>query len=812
MPVATNPPFRTLQPSQPNIPRPKAPKSVSFVKGLKDSPSLSGGTEPTRTQVKLRERKARARPVEVGSHRIASISSAGVTPPQFPEMLSPSTGSSTPAAHQPAQALPDVHRHPAQNKPHFSPQHNYISPQPALSKSGYPSGSTGLTPPPQYSGGSYISPAAATIPRYHLSGTSVTPPPPYAYAGPLYPLSNAKSSKFGGPFASLSTSVMPFDQTPFPWNSVPPNPPPVAVYQYIYPSPMPHVPTSQTQKDRETYVMEHDAGYNLGVPPAALSDDTSEVASENTGDDIPSSEERPEPAEEPRNPASQVPQPQAPRQPSVASTHLGSPLLPATIHPGLYSVPQRSRLNDVLDSAPTPPLGPPRERYQGAPPRRPLVPLAPTWNIAQPSHSAPASARNVTQPQNPQNVAEPSHSALSPARTHVTEPQNPQNVAQPPQPPNINVTLTLPPEVIDPNAQGEKIDSEIYGLDLVADDPICTNCGNRISIVSSIDLLRSLFAQKFPQPYQTGGRAFGLSLHIQCSRCHTIQCRGCNYGVECRNRERCFAKDGCGVKRCCPHVRALAIYYYLSDFDTHYLRLICNDRDAEHAPGFNERREGFNATIKATTEELQLGREFVEKLKSTLKAVDFWLAPITEDNTIHSSIATLISHSFLFEAVTFLFEAFNHNDIWSDLGVQLVAKVFYRALSLTVTLAKRHIHRELVRTPKFFNTSPGLLRLVWGYAADGHVVTGPLQEGSSIVMLLRLVWMTEVDPRSNCRLQPWVDPEASDLFDYLDRVFTGLEEEAMSWPRILDYIDTPSIGLQTLSLFTPTPSSSEANK
>ncbi|KAF5385156.1 hypothetical protein D9615_000912 [Tricholomella constricta] len=229
----------------------------------------------------------------------------------------------------------------------------------------------------------------------------------------------------------------------------------------------------------------------------------------------------------------------------------------------------------------------------------------------------------------------------------------------------------------------------VRNLDLIVNDQQCSRCG------------RSL-----PTSRQIGERALGTSLHVICQEpyCRTVHCRGCLSIVDCPRY--CNARHQCGVKQCCPHVRAIAIFEYLSTFDHVYLQSLEDVLQIGQSPTRGERLGGLHAIFSEQGGEPR--NRFRAVLRRTLKGVLFWLSPVTNDNPVHGSVSPLLSSSFLFEAILAFLEYQGH---WDQ--PQLL-QVFQRIVGLLGALASRDIHRDLVMRPlRAFETSPGVFALVW---------------------------------------------------------------------------------------------------
>ncbi|TFK42199.1 hypothetical protein BDQ12DRAFT_645723 [Crucibulum laeve] len=162
----------------------------------------------------------------------------------------------------------------------------------------------------------------------------------------------------------------------------------------------------------------------------------------------------------------------------------------------------------------------------------------------------------------------------------------------------------------------------------------CSRCGNAI------------VSPRTPVNADEPQASFSPCLHLTCSSCSAVHCRGCFTVVSC-SRD-CKGGNSCTLKSCCDEVKAIAIFEILGKFDNEYTAQAT-------LLGRDERQvRGEFIKLVMTKGDRVLSHRFAWTLDKTLKPLVAWLeAAQASGGRIHPTIQRLFSVSYLLEVIHF---------------------------------------------------------------------------------------------------------------------------------------------------------------
>lgn len=104
----------------------------------------------------------------------------------------------------------------------------------------------------------------------------------------------------------------------------------------------------------------------------------------------------------------------------------------------------------------------------------------------------------------------------------------------------------------------KEMEEDVSFFDVYTANRSCLKCGKSLVYSSN-------------NPKKSSSSDASFSLHISCSHCSTLHCRGCGSQAS-KCPKNCTGSKTCGIIHdCCPQVRAIAVFEALSAFDEAYL-------------------------------------------------------------------------------------------------------------------------------------------------------------------------------------------------------------------------------------------------
>ncbi|KAG6891623.1 hypothetical protein C0992_001308 [Termitomyces sp. T32_za158] len=348
--------------------------------------------------------------------------------------------------------------------------------------------------------------------------------------------------------------------------------------------------------------------------------------------------------------------------------------------PGMYYPPQRP-MGSIVPAPPIPPIVRQRTPAVFTPPPKkteevivPFIPPMPDENPTQESAERPKTPTAV----------KPKKVATSPENDDTQRtralPNEPRSVLK------KDVEATKSPE-------GSKSILEVTDND--ADLP-----GPLLGLRKYTPIHKEISASSGLLP------SLGSHLHLTCSACSTMYCRGCLRITHCRRT--CTAGPDakkCFLKTCCRAGRAIAIFTILSCFDAQFLAMVRLPRRPTYF-------EYIKHTLSSSSSALS------DLIGDTIKSLLPWLPvePIHSKSPphVHASVESLFRVSLLLEVVRIYLRA--PREAWVRPGNGRVYKQLLLLLTRLEEVGKRALAGLVLERRKGIERTRGVGKVVWALA------------------------------------------------------------------------------------------------
>ncbi|TFK69047.1 hypothetical protein BDN72DRAFT_841006 [Pluteus cervinus] len=281
----------------------------------------------------------------------------------------------------------------------------------------------------------------------------------------------------------------------------------------------------------------------------------------------------------------------------------------------------------------------------------------------------------------------------------------------------------------------------------------CLNCDHRVKSPDKLPMV-------FPMRCITS-QPIIMMLHVSCSACDTVYCRGCYRETRCT--PNCLGEYPCPILNpCCLSIPALAIFEILSAFDSIYLA-----DPSLIKPATQESRAMFNDYImakgpKGATREVKISEitPLEKAFFRTLESLHGWLPRIRHDGKphLHPAIIHLFASSFFMEVLQRFLERDNewywifHHETYASI-VKFLQTVIECGLTTFITSPFPQIYE-----------SAGIHEHVWGRREivwhidrnTGRVLEREGLTASGMVDKLKTKRDTLVGRKAQTRLPEWV--------------------------------------------------------